>query len=269
MNSFFIQPTIDEKTRTILADQIHQATQKSRIESEVWQSEATHTNLVTALEYNSPTIIAVGSRAWLDRIITETQAIRNELPVFGYIDFGTKRYNPLTAFLINRKITQSIGALAARKVSLITPFHLNQSLFTESCSISSEQSDGTFLTKMSLQVNTGQMAVTTQASIIDVSIIESLQDEAPLLRLGVRTELPGQSTLPVRTGGLLPEKRTSLSTNRYEDALHIPILSGTIISGETLISTSHPGLRFTSPLNIKPSPQKLRIITSKNQPIRY
>lgn len=269
MNSFFIQPTIADKTKGILADQLRQASQKTRVEAEVWHTSDIRQGLQTALAQTSPTIVAVGSRTWFDRIITATHSLKaSDLPAFAFIPFDASRLHPLSPFLIRRGVNVAIGSLAARKVSHLTIFQVNNSLFTETCSIGQAESRGTFQAKLSLLLNNGNLTASSQASRIDLSLLESIQEEAPLLRLGIRSELINQSARPSKVG-LLPDKRTSLKTHRYEDALHIPIEKGSLISTERLICLSHPEVDVSGALNFQPYPKKLKFITSKNQPIRY
>ena len=270
MNSFFIQPTIDQKSQTLLSDQIRQSSQKFRIESELWQANDLRKNLHTALEATSPTIIAVGSRHWLDTIITTVQDIRpTEMPTFGSIPYQTSTYNFLTPFVLRRSITPAINALAARKLSHIPVFHVNQYLFTESCSLELKGQSETFLAKFSLQLHSGEITLSTQASRIDISLLEDLHDQTPLLRLSVKSEQLTKQASSLQDSDLLPANRTSLRTNRYEDAVHLPIRKAILTTAQPLTSSSHPEIAPTSPLTISPASFTLKFITSKNQPQRY
>lgn len=269
MNSFFIQPTIDEKIRSSIAEQIRTMSQKSRLEAEVWQTSEIHKGLTAALSQSSPTIIAVGSRAWLDRIITATHILgQSDKPAFGHIP-TIKTYHPtLAPFMIKRVIQQSLSSFAARKVSHMAVFQLNSALFTETCSIGLPDLSHSFLAKFALQLHQGTLNVSSQATRIEISMIEGIHDDLPLLRLGVRTERLSQTASTVKTS-FLPENRTALKTNRYEDALHLPFEKGTISTREKLVCMSHPEIDTHGPLTLQTHPKKLKFITSKNQPYRY
>lgn len=270
MNSFFIQSTIPEKVRVILADQLRLSAKKVRIESEIWQSADTKNSLQTALGHTSPTIVAVGSRAWLDQIITLAHSLKlEELPVFGHIPFVPTRLHVFTPLLIRREVTSSINALAARKVSHMTALQIQDCLFTETCTVGIKDATHPFSSRFAIQLHNGALTLSTPASRIDFSLVEGFQEDTPLIRLGVRSTMIAPTNSKPQSSNLLPQKRNSLRTNKYEDALHVPIERGTVQAPQPLYCFSQPTAQFTDSLSFQPYPQKLRIITSKNQPIRY
>ena len=270
MNSFFVQPAIEDKSKLLLSEQIRQLSQKLRIESEIWQTNDLHKNLSTALEATSPTIIAVGSRDWLDTIVTTTYNLHpDELPTFGHIPYQNASYNLLTPILLRRAITPAINALAARKLTRIPIFQANQCLFTESCSLEGKNASDTFRAKLSLQLNSGEISLSTTASRIDISLLQDLHDQTPLLRLNVKSEPLSKQASSLKNSDLLPSNRTTLRTNRYEDTIHLPMRKAILTTSLPLILPSHPKTTITAPLTISPANFMLKFITSKNQPQRY
>lgn len=276
MNSLLIEPNLSVDS-TKLNQALKRLTKTARLDINI-RALTSAVDLPTIvseiLRMQPDTMIALGSYAWFDRIISEcchVASLQNtEPPLFAHI-LPPKLFSVawrMPAYM-EQSLKRSISAIAARKIIQKNAFVCSQKIwFSHSLKLQAQQNNHTPAKFLVQTPGGGRLKIEAPAEKIELNVQESLTDtENQIVSILASATASNRSPKTSRLGIEHPLK-SNINTYNTEDSFHIQAAQVEIQAPYAYTCPDYDK-KLTTKLTIKPATFAIRIITEKNDILKY
>lgn len=278
MNSLLIEPNLPIDT-TKLTQSLNRLTTAARLDvvvRNILKTEEISTELHALMRNRPDTIIALGSYSWFDRIMSECCQIAShqntEAPLFAHIAPPQKfaaawRVTPY----MEQSLKRSINAIAARKIIEKRAFVCSQKIwFSHSLHLEAELASSAPVKFLVRTPSGSQIKIEAPAEKLDFSVHESITaNESQIIsvqagKVSATSDITPQSSQLNLEGNI----KTKPRHQTVEDVFHIQAVQLEIQAPYGYQSPAF-ARKLTSSFSVQPAAFPIRIITEKNDILKY
>jgi hypothetical protein len=232
------------------------------------------TILIENLRKHPDTIIALGSYRWFDKIISEcchVATLQNtEPPLFAHI-LPPKLYSTtwrIPAYM-EQSLKRSVSFIAARKIIQKKAFVCSQKIwFSHTLRIQAQQSSQAPTKFLARTPGGGKLKIEAPAEKIELSIQESLTDSDSQIVSVLASRIASNRILRTSKLGIDHPLKSKTNPLSSEDTFHIQA-SQIEIQAPFNYECPDYDQKLTTKVTIKPASFTIRIITEKNDILKY